>query len=216
MIELRASMLWSTPIIEAKNPEHEKIKAAVAEYARDIERRAAQPIESGVTPLKKAGLYESKFDFFKAGVPEIQSLRQFCGETLTRAVAQLFQRANPGQKMPERIAVDMHESWVHVTRDGGYHESHNHPNCSWCGIYYLDIGDCTFDPPNGVNRFFAPVDIGYEDFGTMAYPQKPITITPEDGKLVLFPHYVQHWAVPYRGQRERIIVSFNARVFPAQ
>jgi hypothetical protein len=33
-----------------------------------------------------------------------------------------------------------------------------------------------------------------------------------DGKLILFPGYVRHSAVPYRGQTDRILVAFNARV----
>jgi len=52
----------------------------------------------------------------------------------------------------------------------------------------------------------------YDDPGTEAYPQKPISVTPEEGKLLLFPAYVKHLAVPYKGTRDRIIVSFNSRV----
>ena len=106
----------------------------------------------------------------------------------------------------------MFESWVHVTHDGGYHEVHYHPNCSWCGIYYLEAGDCTLSPPNGVNRFFSPATLLYEDSGSMAYRPTPVSVVPEEGKLVVFPSYVQHSAMVYRGGRDRIVVSFNARV----
>ena len=34
----------------------------------------------------------------------------------------------------------------------------------------------------------------------------------EEGKLVLFPSYVQHSAMLYRGGRDRIVVSFNSRL----
>jgi uncharacterized protein (TIGR02466 family) len=101
---------------------------------------------------------------------------------------------------------------VHVTRDGGYHEPHYHPNCSWCGIYYLEVGDCTRNPPNGVNRFFPPVRTLYEDFGSMAFNHNAVSVPPEEGTLVLFPSYVEHSATPYRGTRERIVISFNSRV----
>ena len=205
------SVMWGTPIVEVRNPNHAQMKPALVSHCYEVERRAAAPIESGVTPMKKANLYESKFDFFKTDVPEVQSLRTFCGEAVTRSVFHLLQRG-PAEKLPGQLGVDMFESWIHITRDGGYHEVHYHPNCSWCGIYYLEVGDCTINPPNGVNRFFSPAMILYEDFGSTAYRQTPVTIAPEEGKLVLFPSYVQHSAMLYRGSRDRIVVSFNSRV----
>jgi len=211
-MELSANFLWSTPLIEARNPEHRAIKDALVRHCYDIERQAKEPIESGVTPRRKANLYESRFNFFTNPMPEIQALRRFCSEALGQAVFKLFHHANPQQKQFPGIAVDLYESWIHVTHEGGYHEVHNHPNCSWCGIYYLEPADCTVDPPNGINRFFSPIDIMYDDPGTEAYPQKPVSITPEEGKLLMFPSYVKHLAVPYRGKRDRIIVSFNSRV----
>lgn len=211
-MELGANFLWATPLIEARNPDHAKMKEALVRYCYEIERQAKEPIESGVTPRRKANLYESRFNFFQHPLPEIQALRQFCGEALSRAVLKLMYQASGGKTQATSIAVDMFESWVHITHDGGYHEIHNHPNCSWCGIYYLEPADCTVEPPNGINRFFSPIDIMYDDPGAEAYPQKPVSIAPEEGKLLLFPSYVKHLAVPYKGSRDRIIVSFNSRV----
>ena len=180
-------------------------------YAR--ERQAATPIESGITPQIKANLYESRFDFFRdTQVPEVQALRQFCATALSHSVFRLYVQGNPGAPKPAQVGADLFESWVHVTRDGGYHESHYHPNCSWCGIYYLEAGDCSSNPPNGVNRFFSPIKVGYEDFGAFAYRQTAFSVPPEEGTLVLFPAYVEHSATPYRGRRDRIVISFNARV----
>lgn len=211
-MEMRATFIWATPLLEVKNPDHARIKDALVRYSYEMEKQAKQPIESGVTPNRKASMYESRFDFFRRDLPEIRALHQFCAGALSRVVYKLYQDANKGQPPIPGVAVDLYESWIHITRDGGYHEIHNHPNCSWCGIYYLDPGDATVDPPNGINRFFSPIDIMYEDFGTQAYPQKPVSYPPEEGKLVLFPSYVRHLAVPYRGKRDRIIVSFNSRV----
>ncbi|HEY8747321.1 MAG TPA: TIGR02466 family protein [Tepidisphaeraceae bacterium] len=210
-MELSANFLWNTPLIEARFPDHARIKPTLIQHCYEIERQAKQPIESGVTPRRKANLYESRFNFFSHPLPEIQALRDFCAQALGQSVMKLIQQASKGAPVPN-LAVDLFESWIHITHEGGYHEVHNHPNCSWCGIYYLEPADCTVDPPNGINRFFSPIDIMYDDPGTEAYPQKPISVTPEEGKLLLFPAYVKHLAVPYKGTRDRIIVSFNSRV----
>lgn len=212
-MEVTATALWATPILIVRNPDHAKIKPALVEHCRALEQRAATPIESGVTPQIKANLYESRFDFFRgAQVPEVAALRQFCGNALAQSVHRLIRQNNPGQNVPAQVGCDLFESWVHVTRDGGYHEPHNHPNCSWCGIYYLEVGDCTRNPPNGVNRFFPPVRALYADFGSMAFNHNAVSVPPEEGTLVLFPSYVEHSATPYRGTRERIVISFNSHV----
>lgn len=211
-MEVNANFLWATPLVTVANPDHHRIKEAVVRHCYEIQNQASEPIESGVTPNRKANLYESRFDFFTHPVPEIQMLRRFCAEALSRAVLKLNRHLSRGPDLLPGVGVDLHESWVHITREGGYHEVHSHPNCSWCGIYYLEPGDCTLEPPNGINRFFPPVDLLYDDAGCLAYPQKPASIPPEEGKLVLFPSYVKHLAVPYRGSRDRIIVSFNSRV----
>ena|SRR5688572_7766684 len=212
-MEITAHSLWATPILSAKNPDHARIKPALVEHSYALERRAARPIESNVTPQIKANLYESRFDFFReTQVPEVQALKKFCATVLSHSVFKLYAQSQPASPPPASVGADLYESWVHVTRDGGYHEVHYHPNCSWCGIYYLEVGECSMNPANGVNRFFSPVQIGYEDFGSMAFRQTAYTVPPEEGKLVLFPSYLEHSAIPYRGKSDRIVISFNARI----
>jgi uncharacterized protein (TIGR02466 family) len=211
-MEIKATLQWSTPLVEVVNPDHARMKEGLVRCCYEMERQAQTPIESGVAPALKSGLYESRFDLFMRDIPEIRDFRQFCGEALSRTVLRLHADATGSRETPPGLNVDIFESWAHVTHDGGYHESHIHPNCSWCGIYYLEAGDCTFNPPNGVNRFFPTTQIQYVDFGTMACAQVPVSRMPIEGKLILFPSYVAHSATPYRGKRDRIVLSFNARV----
>ena len=35
---------------------------------------------------------------------------------------------------------------------------------------------------------------------------------PQEGQLVLFPSLLAHKAMPYAGERDRIVVSFNAQI----
>ena len=37
-------------------------------------------------------------------------------------------------------------------------------------------------------------------------------VTPQEGELILFPSFLPHKALPYTGERDRIIVSFNAQI----
>ena len=108
-----------------------------------------------------------------------RELAEQLGERAPQLVVKLQETEAAGHAVELAKAAAQDESpalIVSASGDGGYHEVHHHPNCSWCGIYYVQIGQCAIQPLNGVNRFFPPVDIGYEDEGTMAFPQKPITI----------------------------------------
>jgi uncharacterized protein (TIGR02466 family) len=202
---------WVTPLVRVRNPDHARIKPALVAHAYERERASSTAIASGIAGQMKGNLYESTFDFFRTEIPEVQALARFCSEAVGGLVTEL--RRSVGRTEPAgSLRIEMVESWVHITRDGGYHDQHLHPNCSWCGIYYIDPGDATHRPPNGCNRFYAPFEPNYRDFGTTALNTDPADVAPEEGVLVLFPSYLYHSGIVYRGARDRIIASFNSRV----
>ena len=205
---------WVIPLVRVKNPDHARMKDALLAHSYEREKRSGNAVASGVAPKFKSNLYESTFDLFKADVPEVRALARFCSEALGQLVTELRRRLRRPE--PAGLRIDMPESWVHITRDGGYHDVHLHPNCSWCGIYYIDPGDSTLTPPNGCNRFYPPFEPNYHDFGTTGLMTDPADIAPEEGTLVLFPSYLHHSGIVYRGKRDRIVASFNARVRQAQ
>jgi len=211
MADMEIIPQWVVPLVRVRNPDHARIKPGIVAHSYERERQSAARIASGVAAKMKDNLYESTFDLFRADVPEVKALAQFCSQALGSLVAELrrrLQRTEPAGGM----RIEMVESWVHITRDGGYHDQHLHPNCSWCGIYYVEPGEATLKPPNGVNRFYPPFEPLYRDFGTTAVATDAADLAPEEGTLVLFPSYLHHSAIVYRGQRDRIIASFNARV----
>jgi uncharacterized protein (TIGR02466 family) len=212
MKELDLSTLricWGTPIVEIENPVHNSIKPGLVRSCYDRCDRDGVAVASGVAPLAKRGLYESRFDFFQETEPAVRSLKAFCSEALLAALTQLEQQLESDALANQNAQVDIHESWVHITKDGGFHEQHLDANCSWFGMYYVDAGDSSIDPPNGVNQFFPPFANTYEDLGTKIWPLGTVTIGPGEGRLVLFPSYVRHSASGYRGQKDRIVIPFN-------
>jgi uncharacterized protein (TIGR02466 family) len=211
MPDLEIIPQWVIPLARVNNPDHARIKDALVAHSYDLERRSSAAVASGVAAKMKDKLYESTFDLFRADVPEVQALARFCSDALGSLVTELRRRLGRPPSAGS-LRIEMAESWVHVTRDGGYHDRHLHPNCSWCGIYYVDPGDATLTPPNGVNRFYPPFEPLYHDFGTTAVMTDPADLAPREGTLVLFPSYLHHSGIVYRGRRDRIVVSFNARV----
>ena len=117
-----------------------------------------------------------------------------------------------GLGRPTRISF---ESWFHITRYGGRHGLHNHPNSSWSGIYYVRAGDhVPEDPTSGKTRFYVPRGLAtsYGDpVSEFMDASVSVDVTPQEGLLVVFPSFIFHEVLTYFGQSERITIPFNAR-----
>ncbi|MDT8344152.1 MAG: putative 2OG-Fe(II) oxygenase [Thermohalobaculum sp.] len=176
----------------------------------------SRPVASGVTISAKPadGLVKSPLSFFSSA--DDAALKNLVGwvEACVRAVVS---RINGASVAPERLRVTFNESWFHVTRSGGFHDVHVHGNCSWCGIYYLRSAAAApardGSAGNGINRFYSPMMRGgvLRDFGNSYLGRDYVDIEPRNGRLVIFPAHLLHSALPYVGDEERIILSFNSR-----
>ena len=63
---------------------------------------------------------------------------------------------------------------------------------------------------------FATLGGAHVDLGN-AYLQPPhVDVPPVAGQLLLFPSWLAHQALPYDGELERVVVSFNASVHAAR
>ena len=66
---------------------------------------------------------------------------------------------------------------------------------------------------NGLNRFFCPYNNMYIDAGTAWTSRNTsIDITAQEGMLIVFPSFIQHNALSYRGEKERYVISVNSKV----
>jgi hypothetical protein len=183
-VNITQNPLWPTIFYGA---EFEEAAAEKAKLVALCYRLRDEGATWGVAGRAKHNLFESRPNLFDH--PEAEALMQFCGTV----IANIFEKD-----------VLFAESWCHITNDGGYHDAHAHPAFAQggvCGIYYLQCAECAADPPNGINRFYSPIVFEQNDI---------VDLTPMDGKLILFPGHVRHAALPYRGEEDRIVISFNA------
>jgi uncharacterized protein (TIGR02466 family) len=200
--------LWGSDVFIATLAEHQLIARPLISL---IYRHHAA-VASEVAVSAKQYLFESELDFLDGDDLDLQVLNQ----SLCSQVLDIATYANEGH-WPDDAEVDVTitESWYHLTQTGGYHDAHSHPNCSWCGIYYLEAGETDFSRRSGVNRFYDPrVNADhYLDAGSLYLNGQGIyDIEPVAGQVVIFPSYLKHSALPYFGSKDRIVVAFNARV----
>ncbi len=203
---------WTSPLFVATNPDHEFLKDDLLAYISNYQAEQTQAIASEIAVSAKHQLFESKLSFLEAEEPVVMETRRMLEELISTVATGVNAPFWPEGAEGDATII---ESWFHVTQNGGYHDVHSHPNCSWCGIYYVDPGECELGSRNGVNRFYDPrVNADhYGDAGTAYLGEQGFwDFEPVEGQIVIFPSYLKHSALPYFGVKDRVIVAFNSVV----
>lgn len=201
--------LYAVPLVTFEHPDAETVCPMLREFFLAREDSAHRDDVDRDTQV--GDVYESRFDLFYWEDAELQPLVQFVHGCVARTVAQL----NGYSKAQMDTLRFQYHAWYHITREGGFQGTHNHPNASWSGIFCVDPGAPRKDPREGTVRFYDPranADF-YSDPGNQNL-QPPFShggtqVTHEAGRLTMFPSYLLHEVFPYFGERPRIIVAFN-------
>jgi len=221
--------LWETPVFFVENPEHEKIYEGLCNFIYEQEAKQSTSIDSNVAPHLKRNLSESRFDFLDRDNKHVQKLSHFIEEAALEHISDLNRNQWERKYSSVRPVIDIYESWYHVTSTGGHHGVHAHPGCSWCGIYYVDVGDrmkpsfrnqtyscfdeSLYKTAGGKNRFYSPFNVNYYDPG-MDWFMTNDTYAPEpvNGLFILFPSYLMHCGEIYLGDKKRVLIAMNMKV----
>jgi uncharacterized protein (TIGR02466 family) len=157
----------------------------------------------------------------RVDLAEFSELLQFIAASLQTTV----QQANAGvwPALRHGLQLELTGVWFQVQNGASFHDIHTHGNCSWSGVYYVQVdpdeqraSHPQWGEQNGATRFYSPMfpllGGAYMDMGNAWLQQATRDIAPQEGTLVLFPSFLPHKAMPYAGERDRIIVSFNAQI----
>lgn len=208
---VRVRPIFAIPLAEVRHPEPDELLANLREqFLRDEQ----DPARMGFEGQKVIGgaIADSRNDLFLREEAPLRQLRDFCHDAL-RSLVQALARCDEATLDSLRFC---YHAWFHVTRAGGHQALHIHPNASWSGVFCVDRGDEVAEAPDsGVLRFHHPsthasmhVDPGNtslrEPFNLGGYE-----VEHEPGVLILFPSFLAHEVLPYRGDRPRIVVAFN-------
>ena len=183
-----------------------------------IAMRATDPAYTSV----EAPFYASRDDLLQR--IKIREWRDFLKFAVS-AVRDTAKQANYGI-WPEdsiNLQIEIKGIWFQISNGGIHHDIHTHGNCSWSAVYIVDVDNYdqriahkSFQNMNGITRFYSPLfeRLGgaYADFGNAYLQNATIDFDPIPGRLLVFPSWLPHQAMPYQGDRDRIIISFNAGV----
>lgn len=210
--------LWSTPLGVHRFAQAHEINPLLVRVFRTMRATDADATAG-------AAFYASRDDLLqRIRLPEWEQLLRFIVDGIRQTVVLANQGAWP--EAAPSLQIALRGIWFQITNQGSHHDVHTHGNCSWSGVYGLQVDDAAkraahpvLGAMNGVTRFYGPhfnhLGGAHMDFGNAYLQAAHIDIAPQDGQLVVFPSWLPHQAMPYAGAADRIIVSFNASVHAA-
>jgi uncharacterized protein (TIGR02466 family) len=111
--------------------------------------------------------------------------------------------------------LEISSIWVNLNGKGGYNQRHAHPTSMVSGVFYVKV-PADSESPLLLYKSREAADYGYANafindeaptnlYGSMVIPT-------EEGKLIMFPSYVEHEVPPNKSEDYRISISFNTRL----
>lgn len=207
---------FSVPIVTTQLEDSETLNLGLRELFLDCAAQGNRYANPEPFTHRNEQLFESAFDLFQWQQPLVGKLRDFCLSTLYGTIGEL---CGHDTATLQRLHA-AHESWFHVTRNGGYFGVHNHPMHSWSGVYCVcqegdegneASGRLTFINPFVGNHMY--VDMANHQFKP-PYQTGNIPVRLQPGQLVLFPSWLLHEVSafqPANADGLRITVAFNCR-----
>lgn len=194
--------LFPTPVLSFSVPEAETLNA---QFEQEI--RAIRDAEDGVTRTNRNG-WHSDGGLFQRDEPGIAALCAHIRDSFVAATRLIA----PG------FDIDAHDArlqgWINVSPQGAYNTPHSHPRHQWSGCYYVTQPEVE-EGQSGMIEFLDPR--GSLSDATLLRAQAfshSFRIRPEQGTMLVFPSFLQHWVHPNQQPQERITVAWNGRFKP--
>ena len=136
---------------------------------------------------------------------KLKNIKQFCEEQLNIYVKEVI---NPREELDFYIT----QSWLNITKPGGYHHGHSHQNSIISGVFYITTEEddkITFTDPN--NKVRELIKFEFKEFNlwnsaTWFFPSN-------NNELLLFPSWLNHKVdTNEKATTDRISISFNTFV----
>jgi uncharacterized protein (TIGR02466 family) len=114
----------------------------------------------------------------------------------------------------------MNALWFMINSKGGYNHKHGHfdkADCALSGVFWIKVpknsGDIVFYNPEEYCNY--QLDKSYSNIIKNIFNQKnSYSISPQEGKVILFPSHLDHSVEVNNSNEDRISISFNINIIP--
>ena len=202
-------VLWPTLIGRFINPDHQEIKDGLIKFFEDYQKKDPK----GKLGRENHNLYESHYDLHKHDNEYFKKLLKF----LSMSFLQMSNYANKNflthkDLNTQKFNILINSSWFIKYKKGGSVLPHAHGNCSWCCVYYVQAEEPE-SSKNGNTYFLKPyLNTNQKDFGSKYDSFDSVDYKPVEGAVLIWPSHISHGSIPSEGEKNRIIVSANAKI----
>ncbi len=144
----------------------------------------------------KQNITESNHRFFAIDNEIVSRLKNWIGACLIES----YKKLNIETKK-----ITFSGAWFHVAKKGGFHNFHFHADTPLAGILYIQSGNCERG-----NRWINPIPTHVDKYSSKwSSIQFDSNFVP--GRLLLFPGWLLHSALPHPNDDLRIVIAFNSK-----
>jgi uncharacterized protein (TIGR02466 family) len=141
----------------------------------------------------------------------LQNLKEF--EEMNLRILQVCRSIAESQNFNSNL-IYRHQAWVNLSPPGASNKIHYHANCHFSGVYYISLqapecGSIYFLDPRVASRMLSyPADKETEFTASHA------RMRPEEGRMYVFPGWLEHGVEVNQSDRDRVSISFNVLALP--
>lgn len=136
----------------------------------------------------------------------LQTLEPFADMNLR--IVQICQRIGESQHFIPNLTYKL-QAWVNISPPGASNKIHYHANCHFSGVYYVSLkapecGSIYFRDPRVASRMMT-----YPTTQPTEFTAGEVPVRPEEGRIYVFPGWLEHGVEVNRSDRDRVSISFN-------
>lgn len=134
-------------------------------------------------------------------------------EAMNTRILQACQRIGESQQFKPDL-IYQHHAWVNISPPGASNKIHYHANCHFSGVYYISLkapecGSIFFRDPRVASRM-----LSYPSEKPTEFTSSEVRMRPEEGRMYVFPGWLEHGVEVNQSDRDRVSISFNVLALP--
>lgn len=214
-LHAKPKICFATPILEGHFEGVDVLNLELTKLFLELEQQGYKNKKRLNTTL--GNIADSPGDLFSlTGYPALDEIKKHMNGTLTSWIKETGKMT--AQELSQcQFSI---ESWYHITRHGGTKTLHDHGQCSWSMVYYVDAGDppSAEFPRSGYLQVYDPRRIRQNPDDKGFFMMKPMfdyggfSFAPASGHFVIFPGYLEHEVITYFGEKPRIMIAINCMI----
>lgn len=142
----------------------------------------------------------------------LQNLPEF--DAINLRILQVCQRIGESLYFKSNLSFHL-QAWINISPPGASNKIHYHANAHFSGVYYISLkapecGSIFFRDPRIASRMMTYPVTKVTDFTTDEIPMRP-----EEGRMYIFPAWMEHGVEENKSDNDRVSISFNVLATPA-